>query len=287
MSRRSCHKTGFTLVELLVVVAIIAILVALLLPAVNSARETGRRAQCQDNLRQHVTALLTFNEAFGVFPVGNIEPPPGSSAGGWWAFQARILPNLEADAIYAMCNFGYQGDCFDWMASQPANLNPAVRLLPQHKCPDDRLGGSIWQGPGYPPYACGDYFGVMGSSPTANDGILLFGLDGSGISLASVKDGASNTIIMGERGVSNNLYGWPYCGYGDSTGNGDNLLSTQAGLSQGYATGNDDYHFWSYHPHMAQFAWADGRVGPIVYDIDFVTFQAISMRSGRQVFTTP
>ena len=83
-----------------------------------------------------------------------------------------------------------------------------------------------------------DYFGMMGSSPTANDGILLYGLygtNGLGISLAQVTDGASNTIIMGERGVSNNLYGWPYCGYGDGTGNGDNLLSTQLGLCPGAA----------------------------------------------------
>ncbi len=60
---------------------------------------------------------------------------------------------------------------------------------------------------------------------------------------------------MGERGISELLYGWPYCGYGDGTGQGDNLMSTQLGLSQGTDDGNHDFHFWSYHPNLAQFIW--------------------------------
>ena len=154
MFRRLLHEPAFTLVELLVVITIIGTLVALLLPAVNSARESGRRVQCQNNLRQHGLALQGFHADFGAFPVGNIEPPPGSSTGGWWAFQAKLLPYLEADAIGLLCNFGYQGDCFDWVAAQPSGNNPAVMILSQHKCPDDPLGGSVWQQPGVGAYAC-------------------------------------------------------------------------------------------------------------------------------------
>ena len=60
----------------------------------------------------------------------------------------------------------------------------------------------------------------MGTSGLANDGILLHGGPNSAISLTQVTDGASHTIIMGERGISNNLYGWPYCGSGDLNGTG-------------------------------------------------------------------
>jgi prepilin-type N-terminal cleavage/methylation domain-containing protein/prepilin-type processing-associated H-X9-DG protein len=290
MFRRLLHKPGFTLVELLVVIAIIGTLVALLLPAVNSARESGRRVQCQNNLKQHGLALKGFHTDFGAFPVGNIEPPAGTSQGGWWAFHYRLLPYMEAEPIYLLCNFQYAGDCFDFVAVQPPTQNPAVMLPSQHKCPDDPLGGSVWQQAGVGAYACSDYFGMMGSSPTANDGILLYGpygTNGLGISLAQVTDGASNTIIMGERAVSYNLYGWPYCGYGDGTGNGDNLLSTQLGLSPGAADGSHDFHFWSYHPNQVNFVWADCSVRALPYSIDFNVFQALATRAGGEAVEVP
>ena len=127
----------------------------------------------------------------------------------------------------------------------------------------------------------------MGTSSTANDGILLYGGPNSAISLKQVTDGASHTIIMGERGISQTILGWPYCGYGDGTGQGDNLMSTQLGLSPGSDNGNDDYHFWSYHPNLAQFLWADGSAQPLTYDIDFAVLQALSTRAGGELAQVP
>src|SRR6516165_1625984 len=111
MSQCSIRKPGFTLVELLVVIAIIGTLIALLLPAIQAARETGRRMTCLNNLKQWGVALNAYQEAHnGVFPVGNVEPPDFYGAkysGGWWGFQARLLPYLEANDIYKLCERGY------------------------------------------------------------------------------------------------------------------------------------------------------------------------------------
>lgn len=285
------RRPGFTLVELLVVMAIIGTLIGILIPAVQSARETARRMQCLNNLRQFGIALHCFHNDFGTFPIGNVEPfnYPYSWAGGWWGFQARLLPYLESNDIYKLCNFSYSGTCFQWVAIQPNGKNPAVMIINTDKCPDDPLVAVLVPIPGYGTYACGSYLGVNGTGPSTGDGILLHSTYNTPISLAMVTDGASHTIIMGERGVSELMYGWPYCGAGDTnnTGDGDNLMSTQYGLSAGLPDGNDDYHFWSYHPHLAQFIWADGSGAPLSYDIDFKTFQALSTRAGGENVVLP
>ena len=216
-----------------------------------------------------------------------------------WGFQARLLPYLEAKDIYNLCNFRYQGgsgyppcaggDCFDWIAIQPQGQNPAVMIPSCLKCPSDPLRDEEWSGAGVGTYGCTAYLGVMGTTEFANDGILLHGGANSAISLRQITDGASHTFILGERGLSNDDYGWPYCGAGDAnnTGCGDNLMSTQLGLSQGFPDGNDDYHFWSYHINMCQFIMADGSGGPVSYDISFSVFQALSTRAGGEVVQTP
>ena len=289
MFRRLLYKSGFTLVELLVVIAIIGTLVGLMVPAVNGAREAGRRVQCLNNLKQFGLALNAFHTDFNTFPVGNSAPanPPYSYSGGWWAFQARLMPYLDSKNIYNLCNFSYQGDCFDWIAIQPPGMNPCVMIPSTSKCSDDPLRDQVWIDPVFGSYGCSNYLGVMGTSSTANDGILLYGSPSNAISLSQITDGASHTLIMGERGISELLYGWPYCGYGDSTGQGDNLMSTQLGLSQGYPDGNHDFHFWSYHPNLAQFIMADGSGQILTYDIDFSVFQALSTREGEEIVQVP
>jgi prepilin-type N-terminal cleavage/methylation domain-containing protein len=304
--QRIAHKPGFTLVELLVVIAIIGMLVALLLPSVQSARESGRRVQCLNNLKQNGLALHEYYGEYNAFPVGNYAPnyylgtyvptTPISFNCGWWGFQAKILPYLESKDIYDRCNFSYPGQCFDWIDMQQAKsaaLNPAVELPPSLNCPDelhkddtssDGMGGI---------YKCTNYLGVMGTTQFANDGILLHCIGNQPVTLQQIKDGASHTIIMGERGISNQYLGWPYCGAGDNsqynynTGWGDNLMATQLGLSPGEYTGNDDYHFWSYHPGLVQFLWADGSTKPLTYDIDNTIYQAYATKAGAEIVPDP
>jgi prepilin-type N-terminal cleavage/methylation domain-containing protein len=126
------HRGGFTLVELLVVIAIIGILVALLLPAIQAARESARRAQCQNNLKQIGLALLNYHDGRKQFPRGAYTHPKDGHSfdqdGLGWA--TKLLPSLEESAVYdRLVNNdvpGYQGD--PWREKDPANMGGIFRV---------------------------------------------------------------------------------------------------------------------------------------------------------------
>ncbi len=259
---------------------------------------------CLNNLKQWGLALNTYQEAHnGVFPVGNVEPPSIyviNPVGGWWGFKAKLLPYLEAANIDKLLEpgFSYRGDCFTYIEGLPANNNPAVMILPCDKCPDDLHAGAIYVDTDSSKWACGNYLGVDGSVPWVRgrpptpktDGILVHSKIGTPVRLTQVTDGAAHTLAMGERGVSDEDYGWPYCGVGNTAeenGDGDMLLSTQAGLSAGAPDGSADYHFWSYHPNLSQFISVDGAGHVLTYDIDLPTFQGLSTRAGGEIFQLP
>ena len=285
MRHHNPQKSAFTMVELLVVIAIIGVMISLLLPGIQSAREAARRTQCENNLKQYGLALHQYHMVNHAFPIGNV-------LNKWWGFQSRLLPYLEAQSIFQFVNYTYPGDCFEACNALPPVQDPGNQVQPVDMCPDDPLAGLIWYDPTYHAghHGCTDYLGVMGTTETANDGILLYGPlpNGPPISISKITDGTSHTIIMGERGISNDLWGWPYCGYGDGTGNGDNLCSTGDGLVEGNAF--DDihkFHFWSYHLNAVNFLLADGAVQPFPYEIDYWVFQALATRAGGEVVSPP
>lgn len=269
-------SSGFTLVELLVVIAIIGMLVALLLPAVQAARETARRAQCQNHLKQYGLALQNYHDGHQRFPMGNVPYRH-------WGFHAELLPYLEAQHVYEMIDYKYNGFCFDYCGTLPPDRDSGNRVLDVDFCPSDPNAGKIWNAiPTSGRHGCTEYLGVIGTSTADDDGLLF---SGSETSLRNVLDGTSNTIIMGERGIPDDLYwGWPYCGSGlNGLGDGDNLLTTGTGFGPGRPDGNHNLHYWSYHIGGATFLRADGSVRFINYSLDFNTFKAISTRAGGEV----
>ena len=112
---RTDHK-GFTLIELLVVIAIIGVLVALLLPAVQAAREAARRAQCVNNLKQIGIALFNYESSIGTFPPGYIDyqnnsnNTPDLDMGPGWGWAAMSLPFLEQQPLYNAINFSLESE---------------------------------------------------------------------------------------------------------------------------------------------------------------------------------
>jgi len=129
MSRRARQSEAFTLVELLVVIAIVGVLVALLLPAVQAAREAARRSQCQNNLRQIGVALHNFEGTRRVYPA-SYEGVPGSP--GNWSAQVLLLPYLEQVSIYE--NVELDKGCTDIYV---AGIRLSAHHIPTYLCPDE------------------------------------------------------------------------------------------------------------------------------------------------------
>jgi len=128
---RKKTRLGFTLIELLVVIAIIGILVALLLPAVQQAREAARRTQCKNNLKQYGLAIHNYHDAYGVIPIAGTNWGPNQGSTPTWqtnacvGWQVRCLPFMDNSALY---------NELDWASAGPASRyspgNP-IGFLPQ------------------------------------------------------------------------------------------------------------------------------------------------------------
>ncbi len=237
------HRSGFTLVELLVVIAIIGILVALLLPAVQAAREAGRRSSCQNNLKQMGLATHNFHDTYKRLPPGawNDTPPHGNGGAGWGSsWMVYILPFVEQSAIYNQWQFNSNSG---YVNSPNIQLTSNL-TIPVYRCPstvvDDfmasRGGVNIIQ-------MNVSYTGVAGSVIAGAPNIFAVGCcNGSGppatdngifqagnkASLAAITDGTSNTWMIAEQsdhlrdvnrqpvtagftsgvGNSGSLYGW-------------------------------------------------------------------------------
>jgi prepilin-type N-terminal cleavage/methylation domain-containing protein/prepilin-type processing-associated H-X9-DG protein len=208
---------GFTLVELLVVIAIIGILIALLLPAVQAAREAGRRTQCVNNLKQIGLALQNYHDNRKCLPFGKGPSYAGAPVYARWSTHALILPFLEQGNTYAAIDFkfppatpGMQGTTgFMPAFNNPGGENGVISrmLIPGFLCPSDSASGGDGTWPGQNNYTGnqGNWLCDRGdATPAANDiapNELQTGVfyHLSKCSFASVSDGLSNTVFFSEK----------------------------------------------------------------------------------------
>jgi prepilin-type N-terminal cleavage/methylation domain-containing protein len=202
-SRAPAHSPprAFTLVELLVVIAIIGILVALLLPAVQAAREAARRAQCSNHIKQWGLAAHNYHDSFQAFPMTNAQNYQPNAQG--FSPQARLLPFIEQANLQGKLDF-----------SQPAFTGPFNALIPNPQfaaafatpikvalCPSDPAK-VLNTGAGGTEYSGINYMVSMGSGTGTNydlrwrtDGYVY---ENSGVKFGDITDGTSNTVLMSE-----------------------------------------------------------------------------------------
>jgi prepilin-type N-terminal cleavage/methylation domain-containing protein len=289
-------RAAFTLVELLVVIAIIGILVALLLPAVQAAREAGRRTQCLNNLKQMSLGLHNFHDTNKRFPsalqIGPAyggtfqrEPPPRANSAGdptegfYWSWAMRIAPFIEQGNVYNAANI----PAWPWWQKFPNGKDILNSKAVIFICPSDARGATEYTDGAGNYAALTTYLGVTGTNQfreaNGQDGILYVN---SKVNMAGVTDGTSNTLMIGERPPSMDLlYGWIWAGAGETPNFGatDVVLGVfERAQSPSAApdwfrpgvvndTGNlHRYHFWSFHPGGANWAVVDGSTRFISYN---------------------
>jgi prepilin-type N-terminal cleavage/methylation domain-containing protein len=247
------RKIGFTLVELLVVIAIIGILIALLLPAVQAAREAARRSQCANNLKQVGVALHNYHDSFKVFPPALLNPGRMSASGarrsnvnvdqgalnttGW----ALLLPFMEQGPLHSQYNFNFCSTAsnnyggYPWGLLGPDSVNSAVVVtrLSVLECPTaSTLGEHRTRNPGQesdfysmPPDGCyrTNYAFSSGTLQDRSHAFRLynghiqqgmFGVNGAA-RIAQIQDGTSNSLAVGEQvGGQNIKTSWVYGPWG-------------------------------------------------------------------------
>jgi prepilin-type N-terminal cleavage/methylation domain-containing protein len=300
---RSHSSRAFTLVELLVVIAIIGILVALLLPAIQAAREAARRSQCINNFKQAGLACHSYHDTKKHFPDGmgvwsKTYPctvpakHPKLAAGGWWGWGwgAYILPYIEENTV---------ADSMDWkenFVSPKKNFVAGGTRVQSFLCPSDTKGyeligccsGMRNGGIEAEDFAKSNMAGVADSVNWTCDPANSWGrLDGDGVmyllsetKIGDITDGTSKTLLIGEvvgsLGRSDN-FGFYWVSWDVlHTANGVNLASK---IEPQRANSVEEGSFASFHPGGCHFVFSDGHSVFINEDIDQVTLASLTTRA--------
>ena len=313
---QSRRKKAFTLVELLVVIAIIGILIALLLPAVQAAREAARRMQCSNHLKQIGLAVHGFHDATGWLPVSRVACHHGT-----WA--TELFPYIEQGV--ALDRWGPEKS---FQFQPPANKQvqisayycPSRRSPPQLSDP----GQEVWNGSPAESGALGDYAGCMGDGYDGlNNNRDIFNMAGASghsrgsmltfhedttircggtrpdwiytghtpaLRLRDITDGTSHTFLIGEKHVPPRLFGYLFDPkamkiiVGDnSIYNGEQAMTVCRYAGSGFPlalspTDPFNSNFGSSHPGSCQFVLVDGSVQTLSTEVDTAILDLLANR---------
>jgi prepilin-type N-terminal cleavage/methylation domain-containing protein len=310
----SRHRAAFTLIELLVVIAIIGVLIALLLPAVQAAREAARRSQCVNNLKQMGLGVHNYHDTYNKLP-GNDEDVYDNNSNPLRSAWTQLLPFVEKKALYdaiTKLNNGVprQTDVI------PGGFAVKNTPVPTFRCPSDpdvgqtqnwsraNLGGGCtainYRGVNGTNWQWGDSTRWVGGTAyradaTNDDGLNngngMFhrrsGRPGQTRTFASVTDGLSNTLMIGESlpRKDDHCGTWSYFNHTSASAaiypnsrqtNGNEYASSDWG---------NVYSFRSQHPGVLNFCLGDGSVRAIPATIDIVQYRRAATKSAGDVAT--
>ena len=305
---RPAPRGAFTLIELLVVIAIIAVLIGLLLPAVQKVREAASRAQCQNNLKQLALACLNYESAHGRFPASNTTAAP------WHGWAALVLPQLEQENvrnIYTLTANWYDG----------ANAAARAAQVKTFLCPSanpGRAGQSAVPGAAGSPFtgAAWDYTNVSVVAvtllaylsypdPASYPAVWRGVMSSQGSAVAQITDGLSNTLLVTEdanrpeywvKGRRVTATAPPFGGDGPGVVTGGVWADHQKGFgiegtsADGLALVGEcavnctnAYEVYAFHTGGANAAMADGSVRFLAEGMSIRTLAALSTRAGGEV----
>jgi prepilin-type N-terminal cleavage/methylation domain-containing protein len=312
--KRCKRWRGFTLVELLVVIAIIGILIALLLPAVQAAREAARRSHCINNLKQISLGMHNYHDTYkSSLPInfgGNQAYDPNNTGHSW---MTGLLPFIEQKPLYDRILWNLPlGD--PNVTPLPVNVQVAKTTIPAFTCPSDgdpvqHEAANIWVemgGTNYKAVAGGNWaWSILGNitqpaAPWPNDGN---GLDrGNGIicrnsdnqirnyhGLASFLDGTSNTLMVGEAvpGWCTHTWWYWFNGVTATCAVPPNFRKGTVNLADARGDWPNNYSFFSKHPGGLNFARGDAGVTFISDNIDINVYRYLATIEGGETVTMP
>lgn len=305
---RPC-KSGFTLIELLVVIAIIGVLIALLLPAVQSAREAGNRAQCQNNLKQLGLAAQEYHDSFNAFPAGWYCLAPTYDANGalisgdvtgcatvgtpyqayQWSGLIGLFTKIEQNNLYNEVNFMFA-------PNTPTNTTAVRRTLTGFVCPSNRRPEATTQTGSTQKLGPSDYRGNMaagmilpdstGNCPTQDPtNVFCLNFDNgmtyqnSSVGMADITDGTTNTCLFGETIDPSGV--WSQATSCCVRTNTDRTINKPIVYQ-----GRNYYTFWSSkHPGLVNFVNCDGSIRSVNGNINKLVLNKLMTRNGGETIS--
>jgi prepilin-type N-terminal cleavage/methylation domain-containing protein/prepilin-type processing-associated H-X9-DG protein len=293
-------KLGFTLVELLVTLAVISVLIALLLPAVQQSREAARRAHCRSNLKQIGLAIHNYHDTHGMLPINTSfthDVGPLSRTISW---MQGILPQIEQGSLFTE---------IDPSLSVQASRNTAEQSIPIFHCPldlnDGRMnlrsdmpddwvlgvtnykacGGSNWDYGEYRHKESTGRFAGSYDGLNQGNGVTCAGFVGPlSTRMADILDGTSNTFAVGETVTAWTKWAWWFY-FNGTTGTCAMPLNYELdsiSREKNIVDWQNNYGFMSRHPGGGHFAFADGSVRFISEGIDLTTYHALATIQGGE-----